>query len=217
MQLARPLRIIVAIFAALLSIILLGSAAAAATRERAYAFNGTDGSGYRAGLRIDPAGNIWGTALLGGAYGYGDVFELTRSADGRVTEAVLYSFTNGNDGGNPSNDEGPTPDMKGNLYGMTVGGGTYGGGTVFMLTPSPNGWQESVLYSFTCGSDGCFPEGGVVLDTSGNLYGTTYGGVLADRATARFLNYHLIQAAIGRKRRCMSSPVERMGRAPSPG
>jgi uncharacterized repeat protein (TIGR03803 family) len=176
MKFSRPAGIFTAAFVAILFTLITGTGARAAVRERAYAFNRADGTGYRAGLRFDSAGNLWGTSLFGGAYGYGDVFEVTRDANGRVTETVLYSFTNGNDGGNPTDDQGPTIDSAGNLYGTTGGGGAYGGGTVFKLTPSASGWQESVLYSFTCGNDGCGPEGGVVFDAAGNLYGTTFGG-----------------------------------------
>jgi uncharacterized repeat protein (TIGR03803 family) len=176
MELNRPSGLIASVFAAIFLTIVLGSTASAAIREKAYAFNGTDGTGYRAGLRLDATGNLWGTSPFGGVYGYGNVFELTRDTKGHLTETVLYSFTNGNDGGYPVDDDGPTADSAGNLYGTTAGGGAYGGGAVFKLMPSRNGWQESVLYSFTCGSDGCFPEASIVFDTAGNLYGTTWGG-----------------------------------------
>jgi len=176
MELNRPSGLIASVFAAIFLTIVLGSTASAAIREKAYAFNGTDGTGYRAGLRLDATGNLWCTSPFGGVYGYGNVFELTRDTKGHLTETVLYSFTNGNDGGYPVDDDGPTADSAGNLYGTTAGGGAYGGGAVFKLMPSRNGWQESVLYSFTCGSDGCFPEASIVFDTAGNLYGTTWGG-----------------------------------------
>ena len=67
-------------------------------------------------------------------------------------------------------------DAAGNLYGTTVLGGTFGGGTVFQLAPTPNGWVHSVLYSFTGGPDGGEPYKGVTLDAQGNLYGTAVTG-----------------------------------------
>ncbi len=91
------------------------------------------------------------------------------------TETVLYSFCtqpNCVDGSYPSN---PTPDGKGNFYGTTVNGGAFGYGTVFELSPSGSGWDETVLYSFTGGMDGVSP-GPVIFDSLGNLYGTAFGG-----------------------------------------
>jgi uncharacterized repeat protein (TIGR03803 family) len=83
----------------------------------------------------------------------------------------VYNFTGGTDGGDPATPL--TLDSAGNAYGTTAAGGEFNFGTVFMLTPSG---QETVLYSFTGGSDGEDPHGGVVLDNVGNLYGTTAAG-----------------------------------------
>ena len=94
-------------------------------------------------------------------------------------EKVLHSFNdNGQDGGTP--EAGLIFDAAGNLYGTTLGGGTYGGGTVFELTPTAGGgWTEKVLYSFcsqpNC-TDGAGPLAGLILDAAGNLYGTTSQG-----------------------------------------
>jgi len=87
----------------------------------------------------------------------------------------LHTFTGGVDGGQPY--AGVIFDPAGNLYGVTQYGGAYGQGTVFQLTPSSDGtWTETVIYSFTGGSDGSQPLGGLVSDTV-NIYGTTaYGG-----------------------------------------
>jgi uncharacterized repeat protein (TIGR03803 family) len=88
---------------------------------------------------------------------------------------VLHSFGNGNDGQVPS---GPLVlDDIGNLYGTTNGGpGDYGNGTVFELSPQPKGgWKQSTLHAFTGGSGGCYPDGNLVFDSSGNLYGTMGG------------------------------------------
>ena len=67
-------------------------------------------------------------------------------------------------------------DPQGNLYGATVGAGAHGCGSVFKLTPNGSGWTETVLYSFTCGSDGEEPYGQIARDADGNLYGTTWVG-----------------------------------------
>ena len=67
-------------------------------------------------------------------------------------------------------------DSAGNIYGTTVLGGDFGGGTVFQLSPTPNGWVHTVLYSFTGGADGGEPYKGVTLDRDDNLYGTAVTG-----------------------------------------
>jgi uncharacterized repeat protein (TIGR03803 family) len=95
--------------------------------------NGTDGAEPYAGLIFDVAGDLYGTTTGGGDYGHGTVFELAPTAGGDWTETVLYSFGNGTDGANP--DAGLIFDKNGSLYGTTTGGGTYGGGTVFELSP----------------------------------------------------------------------------------
>jgi uncharacterized repeat protein (TIGR03803 family) len=91
------------------------------------------------------------------------------------TQKVLYAFTGGADGGQPY--AGVIFDPAGNLYGVAQYGGLYNQGAVFKLTPSTGGaWTETVLYNFTGGADGTDPVGGLTIDTSGNLYGTTSGG-----------------------------------------
>ena len=100
---------------------------------------------------------------------------LLSSTRAAGTETPLYSFTGGNDGGDPASQL--TFDSAGNAYGTTVTGGASDCGTVFQLTPSGGGqWQQSVLYSFGCFDDGKNPYGGVSLDAAGNLYGTTVAG-----------------------------------------
>ena len=130
-----------------------------------------------AGLTIDKFGNLYGTTQLGGAYNQGTVFELTPGSSGWV-ETVLYNFTGNQDGGQPASNV--IIDSTGHLYGTTtLGGGgncSTGCGTVFELTPSSTGWTESVLYSFSGGSDGRQPHAGVVLGVSGVLYGTASSG-----------------------------------------
>lgn len=94
------------------------------------------------------------------------------------TETIIYTFTGNADGAYPSNGA-LIRDANGNLYGTTGGGGVNGGGTVYELSPAANGgWTEQILYSFSPLNNGAwYPEGGVVSDGKGNLYGTTaYSG-----------------------------------------
>jgi uncharacterized repeat protein (TIGR03803 family) len=136
-----------------------------------YAFQGSsDGMAPIGGLLFDQAGNLYGTASSGGSGGGGTVFELTPSGGGWAFNLV-YSFR-----GSSGPFAGLTSDAAGNLYGTTVGGGTYQHGSVFKLTPTNGSWVETDIYSFTGGSDGDAPRSIVTLDATGNLYGTTYTG-----------------------------------------
>ena len=133
-----------------------------------YSFTGgADGGDPYAGVIRDSAGDLYGTTFGGGAAGAGVVYKL----DPADHETVLYSFTGGADGGNPY--AGVIPDSAGDLYGTTFGGGAAGAGVVYKLDPADH---ETVLYSFTGGADGGNPYAGVIPDSAGNLYGTTYGG-----------------------------------------
>jgi uncharacterized repeat protein (TIGR03803 family) len=140
--------------------------------------NGKDGIYPSAGLILDAFGNLYGTTNQGGTYGYGTVFEVKRNGGGVWTEKLLYSFNNNiSDGENPN--ASLIFDASGNLYGTTTKGGATGNGTVFELTPTgTGGWTETVLYSFGSVPDGNGPQGSLIFDALGNLYGTTYlGGV----------------------------------------
>jgi uncharacterized repeat protein (TIGR03803 family) len=145
-----------------------------------FAHNGSDPSNPWSGLISDTAGNLYGTGIGGGAYYYGAVFELTPAAGGTWTETVLHSFAhNGYDGTSPYG--GLVFDSAGNLYGTTTEGGAYGEygwGTVYELSPAAGGgWTETVLHNFNDdGTDGTLPEAGLIVDASGNLYGTTSEG-----------------------------------------
>jgi uncharacterized repeat protein (TIGR03803 family) len=137
-----------------------------------HSFTGSDGGEPFAGLIADAAGNLYGTTYSGGApmscnitIGCGTVFQLDTSG----TLTVLHSFTN-YDGNHPVT--GLIADAAGNLYGTTHSGGDGGYGTVFQLDSSGT---LTVLYSFTGGSDGRYPDGGLIADAAGNLYGTTRG------------------------------------------
>jgi uncharacterized repeat protein (TIGR03803 family) len=149
------------------------------TETTLYSFNGApEGSTPLGTPVLDSAGNLFGTTKLGGSHGVGTVYEVTKSG----TAKVLYSF-----GGSSGDGQYPTGsivfDKAGNLYGTTEGGGAYGdgseyvGGTAFQLAPkSGGGWRETAIHSFGNGTDGLSPRAGVIIDTAGNLYGTTFLG-----------------------------------------
>jgi uncharacterized repeat protein (TIGR03803 family) len=144
-----------------------------------YSFTGkTDGQFPGGGVIFDAAGNLYGTTFLGGASGFGTVFELSPNPGGTWTETVLYSFRGGLDAANPDAST-LTFDKAGNLYGETAVGGNDrcgGCGVVFELSPIGGGsWTETVLYRFD-GTDGEFPWVGLVFDAAGNIYGTTQSG-----------------------------------------
>ena len=90
-----------------------------------------------------------------------------------TTTDVIFSFEE--DNGEYADTDLET-DNAGNIYGTTVLGGDHGSGTVFQLSPTPNGWVQNVLYSFTGGVDGGEPYKGVSIDRQGNLYGTAVTG-----------------------------------------
>lgn len=168
--------------AAMLVTLLASSTPAIAHESILYSFgSGTDGASPRGGLIFDNSGNLYGTTISGGTYGYGTVFELSPNSGGGFTEQVLHNFeNNGVDGQLPAT--GLVFDASGNLYGVTQQGGAYDSGTVFELSPQSGGlWSETVLHSFNSrasSGDGWHPEGALLLDSSGNLYGTTvFGGV----------------------------------------
>jgi uncharacterized repeat protein (TIGR03803 family) len=153
-----------------------------------YNFQGSfDGCGPQGKLAFGANGTLLGTTVQCGGtqnscfFGCGTVFQLFPPAvtGGAWTERTIYHFQGGADGSEPQN--GLAGDGKGNFYGATqVGGACNGGaecGTVFKLAFAKGKWTESVLYTFTGGSDGETPRGGVVVGKSGNLYGTAnYGG-----------------------------------------
>ena len=133
-----------------------------------HSFNYADGLLPSANLIADAQGNMYGTTTGGGQHGSGTVFMITPGG----TETALYSFGSVlPDGFQPK-----APlirDAQGNLYGVTEGGGKFGYGVVFQVTAAG---VESLLYTFTGGADGRYPDGGLVRDGAGNLYGTTSDG-----------------------------------------
>jgi hypothetical protein len=174
------------------------------TETLLHVFDGNDGSRPAGSVIIDAKGNLYGTTpyggsgtclLLGGNVGCGLIYELSPPAkkDGQWTYSILYSFQGGKDGQYPV--QNLTLDTAGNLYGATIYGGGFQGtcnapfylycGTVFELRPptkKSGQWKEKVLYRFKGvesgqqSGDGANPNGGLVLDSKGAIYGTTYFG-----------------------------------------
>lgn len=153
--------------------------------------DGEDGAQPLASVAVGPSGALYGTTFQGGIENLGAVFQVQPPPTACNTaicywhETLLHSFPQGgNDGEEP--DLGILVfDPAGNLYGTTFNGGAYAAGTVFELSPSGGGWTYSIIHSFQNNHiDGWLPQYGVVLDSAGNLYGTTqYGGAL-DGGTA---------------------------------
>jgi uncharacterized repeat protein (TIGR03803 family) len=156
----------------------------AQTDQILHSFSGTDGSHPNGTLMFDQAGNLYGTTQQGGTgcggRGCGLVFELSPQAGGGWSYQVIHAF-GGIYGETPL--WGVVLDAAGNLYGTTADGGANNFGTVFQLRPTSTGWSEQVLYSFTGVDDGGNPSTGVVLDASGNLYGTTTTGAANKQGT----------------------------------
>ncbi len=127
------------------------------------------GTGYppQSEVTFDEAGNLYGTTIYGGRYNTGEVYELTPS-NGSWTENIIYTF---GEGGPAQPLAGVIFDPAGNLYGTARFGAGYG--SVYQLTPSGEGWTENTIYQFQGGADQGNPQTSLIMDSSGNLYGTT--------------------------------------------
>ena len=139
---------------------------------------GTDGATPYGGPIFDRFGNLVGTTYLGGTYGSGSVYKLSRHGSS-WTYTSLYSLKGITDGAGPAFGSlaiGP----KGSLFATTEGGGYLG--TAFEVCPASNcKSRETVVHSFGHGTDGIEPIGGLAFDAAGNFYGTTLlGGTLAN-------------------------------------
>jgi len=188
----RSREVALAIMLLVLPLFVLTTAAPAQIFTVLHTFTGADGASPMVGLAMDAAGNLYGTTVWGGSGGVGTVFKLTRSGTGWILN-TLHSFTGGDDGAYP--DGRVMLGQDGSLYGTTLGGGRLepcpvehfqygpGCGVVFQLKPPPTApksvsasWNETVLYRFSGGSDGATPQGDLIFDQSGDLYGTTMNG-----------------------------------------
>lgn len=156
--------------------------------------DGKDGFYPAAGLVLDTAGNLYGTASYGGSgscgstmpTGCGVVFRLSRTHTGRWRETILHNFAGGSDGQQPLSSL--VIDGKGHIFGTTNGnrsGCEHSSGecgTVFEISHTLGGWAAQVVHSFNFnGVDGFAPNGPLVLDKNGNLFGgTSWGGAFND-------------------------------------
>jgi len=142
--------------------------------------NGADGSFPQAAPTVDSAGNVYGTTLSGPGAIAGTVYKLSPPPGGGTgawTYSNLYTFSGNADGNSPHSSV--IFDSTGALYGTTETGGANNSGVVYKLTPPSGGsgpWTETVLYSFTLGTDGGIPWAGLIFDSAGNLYGATAAG-----------------------------------------
>jgi len=169
---------------AILAITFAGAPGARAQETVLYSFGSeaSDGVLPYAGVAFGSAGNLYGTTAFGGGTGCfgsgcGIVFKLTPQAGGGWAETMLHNFNDAEkDGHQP--EASLAIDGAGNLYGTTSNGGAPGCGIVFELSPQSGGsWTYAVLHAFDgSGTDGCAPLANVILDGSGNLYGTTLIG-----------------------------------------
>jgi uncharacterized repeat protein (TIGR03803 family) len=171
-----------------------GSSKAPWKQTVVHSFTGrNDGGSPQGDLTFDQSGNIYGIAGGGGSpggdyiwrssYSCGTVYQLTPSGDGWVI-SVLHYFRM--ELANQSSADGSSPrggvvlDKSGNPYGITLEGGRIGFGTVYRLLPSGANWREQIIDDFTMNvpyNGAAGPVGGLIFDSSGNLYGTTsYGG-----------------------------------------
>ena len=130
-----------------------------------HSFNGDDGSGPVGALIFDEQGNLDGVTNTGGLRNGGTVFELDAGSD--YTEMILFHPY-----GYPGSALKP---HAGDLFGSTFVG-MQSPGTIYQLTQTGGNWIGTDIYDFTNGSDGGYPQAGVIFDAAGNLYGATTAG-----------------------------------------
>jgi uncharacterized repeat protein (TIGR03803 family) len=153
------------------------------TPSKLFSFTGTSGANPganpEAGLIIDGNGNLFGTTLEGGTFGYGTVFEIPAAARGTLINLISFS------GGNGDTPEGAVfVDSSGNVFGTTSLGGAYGDGSVFEITEPSGVYSTLVSFTGTAGAYlGASPEAGLTSDGNGNLFGTTNIGGTSNAGT----------------------------------
>jgi uncharacterized repeat protein (TIGR03803 family) len=150
-----------------------------------FTFTGGGNNGSWPCSLIARQGSLYGLSRLGGSQANtGTAFQLSPASGGAWTETTLYSFTGGNDGGEPCGTL--VSDQAGNFYGTTSGNGQNIPGTVFKLTPPGTlggAWTETTLHKFGGNNDGLSPVAGAIFGKGGALYGTTSGGGSSGRGT----------------------------------
>jgi uncharacterized repeat protein (TIGR03803 family) len=158
---------------ALLSALLVTRPAQAQTETVLYNFTDGSGGGFPlSSLTPDGAGNFYGTADSGGSGGHGVVFELSSNGHGGWKQSVLFSF-NGKNGSYPTYSS--VLYRSGKLYGTAYSGGAHGYGVVFEVSFNGKHWEHTVVYNFTGGTQGGYPNASLIMDSDGNLYGSTEG------------------------------------------
>jgi uncharacterized repeat protein (TIGR03803 family) len=135
------------------------------TQSMIYNFGLTGAANPVGALILDSAGNLYGL----GASGYGSVFELSPQSNGLWSENTILTFQLKN-GSFPVG--GLVMDASGNLYGVTEYGGPQSCGVAYRLSPGSKGWTQTLLHSFQCLAGFWYPDGALVFDSKGNLYGT---------------------------------------------
>ncbi len=147
-------------------------------------FHGSDGAHPYAGLTKTGSRSGVGTTRDGGVYGFGTVFQMSRTKDG-PSQRVLYNFRGAKDGAHPY--AGIVVAPQGQFFGTTASGGSNrcanGCGIVYRLTPTPSGYSENVVYRFRGGADGANPYAPLLRDKTGAFYGTTYSGGTSNAGT----------------------------------
>jgi uncharacterized repeat protein (TIGR03803 family) len=140
------------------------------TESVLHSFSTSEGIQPSASVLLDPAGNIWGTTSNGiNQTGYGSVFELSSSGSGWNAN-IVHIFQGEPDGADSVSSL--TMDAAGHLYGMTSFGGQSNSGSVFELSASGGSWSYAQIYNGFSGGGG--PNGPLVADAAGNLYGTSW-------------------------------------------
>jgi uncharacterized repeat protein (TIGR03803 family) len=124
-------------------------------------------------VTFDKHGNLYGMTPLGGASGFGTIYQMKADANGNWKERIIHDFTGGADGLGGSAGR-LILDSAGNLYGVATAGGANGSGVAFELTPAGGNFTFTTLYAFKGMPDAGFPYGALVFDRAGNLYGSTY-------------------------------------------
>jgi uncharacterized repeat protein (TIGR03803 family) len=146
----------------------------ASTPDTLVSFDGTNGYAPNGGLIADTNGNLFGTTEGGGENGLGILFEIANTATGYAsTPTVLAGFNDAID----THPSAPIADANGNLFGTTLGGGSTAQGTVYEIAKTATGYASipTTLVSFN-GANGDTPEGSLLTDTNGDLFGTTVIG-----------------------------------------
>ncbi len=153
-------------------------------------FNGTDSASPYGNLTADAAGNLFGMTNAGGSASYGTVFEMVKGASGYAAPVTLASFT-GDNGADPYGSL--IMDAAGDLFGATNTGGANSYGTVFEMVKGASGYAAPVVLTSFTGTNGANPDGSLIMDAAGDLFGTTSAGGSGSDGTV----FELVKGASG--------------------